>query len=223
MTSENNSVRDSAEIIKAKKAKKKKMLIGILAVTLLGAASWLLTEHPELFKKEENKPTTMYSDELTTYLFYPIDYDLDITKDSVYMGLNRYIYYKNGGETIGITDGNYEKYGPAVQFFAIYFNTIINGSANAHNLLYTDNYYKTNEEYDSFPPQMLYDILIEQLAMVENSDKTVTYKFNVSYKIHKNTGTFRNDIDSDSSRTLYYELIEDRDGRVLIDRITYYK
>lgn len=219
MTSENKPIEQQT----AKSAKKKKMLIGILIVTLLGGVSWLLTENPQLFKKEEQKPTSMYSDEVKSYLFYPIDYDLDVNKDAEYMGLDRYVYYKNGAETFAITDDDYAKHGTAVEFFGLYFQTIIRGNAKTYNTFFTENYYKTNKPYDTFPPQMLYDILIEQLSMTENEDKTITYKFNVSYKIHKNTGTFRNDIDSDSSKVLYYELIEDRDGRVLIDRITYYK
>lgn len=219
MTSENKPMEQQTE----KAAKKKKMLIGILIVTLLGGISWILTENPQLFKSEEHKPTSMYSDEVKSYLFYPIDYDLDVNADKEYMGLNRYVYYKNGAETFAITDGDYAKHGTAVEFFGLYFQTVIRGNAKTYNTFFTDNYYKTNEPYDDFPPQMLYDILIEQLSMAENEDKTFTYKFNVSYKIHKNTGTFRNDIDSDASRVLYYELIEDRDGRVLIDRITYYK
>ncbi len=208
---------------KAKKAKKKKMLIAILAVTVLGGVSWVLTENPQIFRIEEKKPASMYSDEIKSYLFYPVDYDLDVNADPIYRGLNRYVYYKNGAETFAITDDDYAKHGAVVEFFGLYFKTIIKGNATTYNTFFTDNYYKTNKAYDTFPPQMLYDILIEQLSMTENEDKTVTYQFNVSYKIHKNTGTFRNDIDSDSSKVLYYELIEDRAGRVLIDRITYYK
>ncbi len=206
-----------------KAAKKKKMLIGIIIVTLLGGISWVLTENPQLFQKETKEPTSMYSDEVKSFLFYPIDYDLDVRSDKTYMELNRYVYYKNGAETFAVTDGDYGKFGPAVEFFGLYFETVILGNAKTYNTFFTDNYYKTNKPYDSFTPQMLYDILVEQLSETENEDKTVTYAFNVSYKIHKNTGTFRNDIDSNTSRVLYYELIEDRDGRVLIDRITYYK
>jgi len=213
----------SAENKAAKQTKKKKMLIGIVVVTLLGAASWVLTESPRFLDTEGTKATSMYSDEVKTFLFHPIDYDLDITADSVYMGLDRYLYYKNGGETMAVTDGNYAKHGRPVEFFGTYFDTVIAGDAETYNTFFTDRYYASNKPRDSFPPQMLYDILIEQLTMTENEDKTVTYTFNVSYKIHKNTGTFRNDIDSDASRVLYYELIEGMDGTVKIDRITYYK
>ena len=133
------------------------------------------------------------------------------------------IMIKNGAETFAITDDDYAKHGAVVEFFGLYFKTIIRGNSTTYNTFFTDNYYKTNKAYGEFPPQMLYDILIEQLSMTENDDKTVTYQFNVSYKIHKNTGTFRNDIDSDSSKVLYYELIEYPNGRILIDRIAYYK
>lgn len=213
----------TAEQRNAKKARKKKMLIALIAVTLLGGLSWVLTENPQLFQKEKKEPTSMYSDEIKSYLFYPIDYELDVSADPVYRELDRYVYYKNGPETFAITDDNYAKHGPAVEFFGLYFKTVIKGNAKTYNTFFTDRYYKTNKAYDTFPPQMLYDILIEQLHMTENEDKTVTYGFNVSYKIHKNTGTFRNDIDSDSSKVLYFELIEDRNGRVLIDKIDYYK
>ena len=75
---------------------------------------------------------------------------------------------------------------------------------------------------ERFAPQMLYDIRIEMLSNDPQNDGTVLYAFNVEYKIHRNDGTFRNDIDSDASKKLYFELYEDTEGLVRIDRITYY-
>lgn len=220
MTPEKNPVREKA----AKQAKKKKMIIGIAAVTLLGAVSWALLENPQLFEpEEETKATSMYSDEIKSYIFYPSNYTLDVTTDETYMGLDRYVYYKNGGETIAVTDENYAQYGKAVEFFGSYFETIIAGDTETYNTYFTDHYYESNEPYTLFAPQMLYDILIEQLSQTENPDGTVLYTFNVSYKIHRNDGTFRNDIDSDASKTLYFELIGDANGTIKIDRITYYR
>jgi hypothetical protein len=51
----------------------------------------------------------------------------------------------------------------------------------------------------------------------------MNWAFNVTYMIHRNDGTFRNDLDSDSSKKLYFELIGWPDGTVKIDYITYYK
>ncbi len=206
-----------------KKAKKKKMLVGILVVTLLGAVSFALTEMPQLFGGNEGKTTSMYSDEIKSYIFYPINEDLDVTKDRVYMELDRYVYFKTGRETMAITDGNYAKHGSVASFFGTYFEAVVAGDGETYNTFFTDNYYKSNKSLTDFPPQMLYDILVEQLSLTENEDKTITYACNVSYKIHRNTGTFRNDIGSNASRTLYFELIESIDGTVKIDRIAYYK
>lgn len=208
---------------KKKTNKKQKMLIGILIVTVLGAFSWVLTEMPHLFTADDNSPASMYSDEVKSFLFYPIDPDIDITADRTYMEQDRYVYYKIGGETMAITDGNYARHGRPVAFFGDYFEAVIAGDADTYNTFFTDRYYNTADPLDDFPPQMLYDILIEELSMTENEDKTTTYAFNVSYKIHRNTGTFRNDIGSDASRVLYFELLESLDGTVKIDRITYYK
>lgn len=220
MKTEKNPAEEKA----AKQAKKKKMIIGIAVVALLGGVSWVLLENPQIFEpKNENKVTSMYSDELKSYIFYPTDYNLDVTADETYMGLDRYVYYKNGGETFAVTDGNYAQYGKAVAFFGDYFETVIAGDTETYNTYFTDHYYESNEPYIQFAPQMLYDILIEQLSETQNQDGTVIYTFNVSYKIHRNDGTFRNDIDSNASKTLYYELIEDATGTVKIDRITYYR
>ena len=70
---------------------------------------------------------------------------------------------------------------------------------------------------------MLYDLLIEQLSEQSNDDGSTVWGFNVSYKIHRNDGTFRNALPSDASKKLYFELIGTRDGEVKIDRVTYYK
>ena len=68
---------------------------------------------------------------------------------------------------------------------------------------------------------MLYNLNVTKLWEKVESDTVTRYAFDVTYMIHRNDGTFRNDIDSDSSKTLYFELIEEN-GVVKIDRITYY-
>lgn len=207
-----------------KNKKKRRMLLGILIVTLLGAISWVLQKNPQIFESQEKgKATSMYSDSIKSYAFYPTDYDLDVTADETYMELDRYVYFKNGAETLAVTDGDYAQYGADVAFFGDYFETVVAGDVETYNTYFTELYYESNAPYERFAPQMLYDIRIERLSQTENTDGTVRYAYNVSYKIHRNDGSFRNDIDSDASRTLYYELLEDAGGTVKIDRITYYK
>ena len=114
-------------------------------------------------------------------------------------------------------------YNEAVRFFVEYFETVIAGDVDTYNSYFSDEYYKIYEPYSLFAPQMIYDIEVEQLSEKINSDGTTDWTFNVKYKIYKNDGTFRNDIPSDASKTLYYELSADKNGNVLIDYITYYK
>ena len=209
----------------AKKQKKRKMLIGIIVVTLLGAVSWILLENPQIFERntKSEKPTSMYSDTLYSYSFYPTDYDLDPTKDERYMQYDRYVYYKNGAVSQAILEGEEEAYGPAVKFFTDYFKTVIAGDAETYNTYFTERYYEDYEPYVQFAPQMLYNIQVEQLSEVMNNDGTSEWTFNVTYMIHRNDGTFRNDLDSDSSKKLFFELIGYPDGTVKIDNISYYK
>ena len=207
-----------------KKKKKKRMLIGILIVTVLAAVSYILLENPQIFEpKKDKSPTSMYSDKLYSYVFYPSDYDLDVTADETYMGYDRLLHYKSGNVTVDVSREAADGYNDAVAFFVDYFDTVIAGDAETYNTYFTDKYYDSADPYDRFAPQMLYDLLIEQLSEQSNDDGSTVWGFNVSYKIHRNDGTFRNDLPSDASKKLYFELIGTRDGEVKIDRVTYYK
>lgn len=207
-----------------KKKKKKKMLIAIIVVSLLAAVSYILLENPQIFEKQEKQTiTSMYSDKLYSYVFYPADYERDITQDAEYMDLDRSVHYKLGYESVLVPREEAGDYNEAVQFFYDYFDVIMAGDVETYNTFFTDRYYEYYDPYVTFTPQMIYNIEVEQLSETLNDDGTVMWKFNVTYMIHKNDGTFRNDIESNASKTLYYELICDNDGNVLIDYITYYR
>ncbi len=207
-----------------KKKKKKRMLIGLLIIMVLAVISYILLENPQIFEgKKDSSPTSMYSDKLYSYVFYPSDYDLDVTADETYMGYDRLIHYKSGNVTIDVSEEDAADYNHAVAFFVEYFETVIAGDAETYNAYFTDQYYKSADPYSRFAPQMLYDILIEQLSENTTDDGTTVWGFNVSYKIHRNDGSFRNDLPSDASKKLYFELVGDKSGNVLINRITYYK
>ena len=212
---------------KKPQSKKRKKIIFIcilLAMCLFGAGGWyVLYGNPDIlpnaFQEIRQHVAGMYGSQ-ESYIYYPIDYDLEITTVREYMELDRDIHYKNGPETVMITDANLEFYGPDVQFFRRYFDYAISGDYEAYNQLFTDHYYESNEPYYSFTQQMIYDIVIEKLSATE-STKGVLYAYNVTYKIYRNNGTFRNDIGSDGAKTLYFELLQSGDS-ILIDRITYY-
>ena len=207
-----------------KRRSRTKVILVLAAVTVLAVLSWWLTsEKAGCAKKPTTEgPTSMYSDRLVSYAFYPSDYDLDVTTVDEYMQLDRIVRYKNGGLTLGVTKDDPDGTNAAVRFFLTYFDTVIAGDYETYNTYFTDHYYETEEPYVSFAPQMLYNIEVEQLDESVESDGTTKWTFYVSYMIYRNDGSFRNDIPSDAIRKLRYELIEDRDGTVRIDRICYY-
>lgn len=207
--------RKSAE---AKRKSKKRMIVAIVVITVLGVASWFLLEHADkLIPSGPPKITSMYSDRLLSFNFYPTDYELDVTKNEYYMGLDRYIHVQRGSENFAITDGDYASWGEEIEFFARYFEAAIAGDAEAYNALFTQNYYKTNEPYEIFAPQMIYGITLEQKAKTETS-----YVYDVTYAIYRNDGTFRNDIDSNAFKTLIFELVYES-GALKINAIDYYR
>ena len=73
-----------------------------------------------------------------------------------------------------------------------------------------------------FNPQMVYGARITYDSR-SNDEKGVWVRYKLEYMIHRNDGTFRNDLDSDSSKKLFFELIGYPDGTVKIDNISYYK
>lgn len=215
---------------KKKNKKQKIVLICVfLGFCIVGALSWfLLYGLPEknsnpMFdpeRLEEKDAIGMYGS-TQSYIFYPIDHDLDIMTEKEYLDLDRNLYYTRGSETVAVTEDSYKYYSDDVLFFVEYFKLATAGEYEKYNALFTENYYESNEAYYSFTQQMIYDMHIEKLDE-DNRDGTDYYTYNVSYRIHKNNGTFRNDIESDASKKLLYTLVEEN-GTILIDSINYYK
>ncbi|MBE6586892.1 MAG: hypothetical protein E7647_00590 [Ruminococcaceae bacterium] len=213
---------------KPRSSKKKKIvIISVFAgLLLLGVISWIiLYALPEknvnpMFSQEKQEEIVGMYGSTQSYIYYPIDYDLDIMTEKEYLDLDRCIYYTEGAETFSLNEYPLEELDADMQFFFKYFDLAISGNYDEYNKLFTENYYKSNEPYYSFTQQMIYDIRIERLGedVIDGDD---VFYYNVSYKIHRNNGTFRNDIGSDGSKTLCFTLV-DRNGTVLVDSINYY-
>lgn len=218
--SEKDTPADERNIDIEKKKRKKHVIVFLIIlgiITLVSLFSLYLISLLENRKPEETN--TMYSDGIHSYIFEKPHYGLDVTTVKEYMERERSLNYTFRGVTESIDDVN--GYGRDVQFFKEYFDTAIAGDHEKYNTLFTDHYYESNNPMNEFSPQMIYDINIKKLD--EISDDGVTrYKYDVWYKIYKNDGTFRNDINKESYKVLYFELVETDEG-VRIDRITYYK
>lgn len=218
----------------AEKHRKRRILIIVLvAVTLLSGLSWVLTEHADwigsLFAPRSKKAgqSVMYSDELHSYVFYPTDYSLDPAANEDYMNNTvRLMWYKDGPMEVGYAFDDaslWEGYNDAVLFFVRYFQTVLKGDAETYNTFFTERYLnnKNSVIYDRFAPQMVHNIHISQLSESTDNSGTTTWTFSVDYEIFRNDGTFRNDLPPDGgSRALYFTLIGDSSGKVLIDSIS---
>ena len=159
-----------------------------------------------------------YMDDIKSLTFYPADYNENIFEDEEYMAKNRYISYTKGSDTFVITNDDYSFYDPTVEFFAGYFNSVINGEYETYNDYFTEAYFIEQSNKERFTPQKLYDIEIKYTSS-SDVDGVTSYIYYVNYKIFENNGTFRNDIESDAARTLVYELHLYPDGEILINYI----
>lgn len=123
------------------------------------------------------------------------------------------VFYKKDSIKQSITDDVVNNYGEA---FAVVYNVIVairNGDATTYN------FYMGKKEFekDSFTQQQIYDILIT-FQPGYTDDEEVTYDkavFKVEYKIHENNGTYRNNIESDASRPIYF-IVDNSSGEMRV-------
>lgn len=202
--------------------KKKTVLIFVIAFVLIAVVGAIVLA----FNKEEEKAfvsSFVYNSdyEPKSYIFYEPDRDADIYADPDYQAVVSYLYYERDGIKTCITDGNFEKYGRPVVFFAKYFDALKAGDTEAFNSLHSQRYFENNRECTDIAPQRLYDITLTYLFEKDMADEiygeVTKYVFETKYMIMKNDGTFRSDVGSDASRKLYLELVETPDGNFFID------
>ena len=223
-SNDNNEVKTAGNVQDKKRAQKRgiiiafSVMIAIILIRYIGvpAMGQLIT----YLESHKSNYSSDYMDRIKSLSFYPADYDEDIFTDEEYMAQNRYISYTKGMNTFTITDDDYDAYDPTVGFFADYFNTVINGDYENYNSYFSEEYFKNQSNKERFTPQKLYDIEIKNKSTTINEeDGSTSYIYYVDYKIMKNNGTFRNDMESDSIRTLVYQLIMSDDGEILINYI----
>ncbi len=171
-------------------------------------------------KSDGNTPKSDYMDRVVSHTFYPSNYSEDIYADSDYMARDRRVAYTEGGDTyyIDIGSDGFADHGAPLAFFGRYFDAVIAGEYEDYDKFFTDFYLENQKNKEQFTPQKLYDIDIRLINSKAENGYT-TYNYYVSFKIEKNTGTFRNDIGSNSARRVVYELVESDNGEVLINYI----
>jgi hypothetical protein len=109
------------------------------------------------------------------------------------------------GETYSVEKQDLEKEDAYVSFFYNYFEAVKNGDCDAIADMYASDYENVPSD---FTVQMIYDMQISQSMDYESG-----LVFRVDYKIYRNNGTFRDDVGSDTTRSLSFTLI--REGETL--------
>ena len=205
--------------------KKKAVLTAVILMLIITVVGMIYlskesTDDPEFISSFVYE----YKVDHPSYIFYTPDYNADITKDEDYLKQVPYVYYTNSGITECITEENYSDYGPLVEFFGKYFDSLKAGDTETYISLHSDRYFANNFKPYQIAPQRLYNIKIELIASVMVDDPIYSSVekaiVETSYMIMKNDGTFRTDIGSDSSRKQYLEVVYD-DESIFIDAVGY--
>lgn len=155
--------------------------------------------------------------------FYP-PYEGDIFADREYLELDRSISYcadpDGYGETISMTDENIEEFNAEIRFLREWILLMTQGDSGRYNACFTENYFRSHEKQKSFAPQMIWQTVIyyQSVSSDENTgERLVTYR--LSYRIHRNDGTVRNDVGSDGAKPQYVVLRISADGSIGIDNL----
>ncbi len=201
---------------------KKKRIVLIISILFIVIA--LIGSVYMYFEKGEQPEfvaSFVYNSEYAppSYIFYTPD-EADIYADPDYLKVVPYIYYTDTSVTVCITDEDYSSYGPVMELFGKYFDSLKSGNASLFTSLHSKRYFDNNYKWEYIAPQKLYDINVEYLFEKDMSDElygdVTKYVYKTNYKIMKNNGTFRSDIPSDASRPLYLELVY-KNGELFID------
>lgn len=194
----------------------------VLALLLLAFGGTALIRHLTKPKPPQRKE----------YRFYPIVEGEDIFADAGYVTLDRNPYFENpnDGITVSFSADNLsaipEDLRLPVDLLLRYVDYAIHGQTEQLNALCSEKYLKSGFELkEEFTPQKIYDIKFTYNLrdVLEEEDGTWDrWRFWVEYKIRKNNGTFRSDMESDCSRRELFEITY-RDGKVEIDAIAPYR
>ena len=181
------------------------MLGALLLLLALLALAGILKLVSVFLKRPEPEEQTPY------IVFESADYDADITQDESYMQQDRRVWVSAGALSAPIDDEVYEDV-PLYVFFEGYFNALKAGDAAALRACYTDECARALKLPARITQQRVYDILLTLVSTAERSDdagfKYTESVFLFEYKIMKNDGTFRGDLESGAVRAQLVTLSE---------------
>jgi len=199
---------------------KKLIIIAVAAVMVLTLIAYVLTVVLEHVRDSINDTHSTPKNDVI--VFPPADYDENIFEDAIYMMFDRSIKFTQDGYGITLTEDELENFGAGAKLFYDYFNTVINGRYEEYPEFFSDRYKNDIELPEKFTMQKIYDIDIRLYSreQIDDSDKTYLETYEVRYKIRSNNGTLRNDVESDTTKPIVFELIvDDTNKTAVIDDI----
>jgi hypothetical protein len=202
------------------------LIIAVLFGSVIGIVILSFCAMFLLSDKNQNEPHSN-----GTYIFYEPDYDYDIMTDEEYLELDRQIYFKNqdtGITTVISKDNLNDAPGDQKEYIALlcdFIDYAINGESDKLNALFSQEYIDAEGKLKiDFTMQQLYNIRITYIqTLTEEVDGEIlnSCDYWLEYKIRKNNGTFRNDMESDCIREEYVRITQ-RDDRIGIDVLSPY-
>lgn len=142
--------------------------------------------------------------------FEESDPDYNIFEDTEWLDEDRYLHFSDGTEGTILTWESNER-GPVGYLLLKYFDAVMHGDVKAYNACFTSDYLKEHGETDYFTMQRVYNInilLMDSYSFEEGIYAGYTrYRLRVDYCIMRNDGTFRDDIPSDRSHPVVFEVL----------------
>ena len=161
-----------------------------------------------------------------TFDFEAADFEYDIFNDEEYLSLlsRGFISYSTGDSagnlTVSVSEENYSSYSEAVRLIIDLVKAAQNGDADAYNACFSKAYLNKEGKQPAFTMQQIYDVVITEGNEIAENGYSRT-EIELVYKIHKNNGTLRSDMGSDSVRKQYITVTNNNSNKLAkIEQIT---
>lgn len=211
-----NSEKTPQDIMGRKMPKKKKTLLIIIVIAI--AAFLLCGVIVALLEGASGQGSGGEVETIDPWLLEETKPEgFDIMEYEEYLKLDRTVYYNNkkSGIRVSVAPEEYYMYGEEFEILCQVLESVIAGDADVYNSFMGDKSLKKT----SFTQQQIYDIEISPYStQILTTKEGISYTecvFEVRYKIHENNGTYRNTVDSDMTRPLYF-VINDSTGDILV-------
>ncbi len=180
--------------------KKKGVIIGLLAiaaVVMLAALACLILFIIDFLIPDRNE------DDRFNINFATPDYTYNIADDEEYMLEDRRVWVNDGALSAPINDEDYSD-NQLYIFFEKYFTALQTGDIGSLKECYSDEMLSVMKLPSKLSMQRVYDIMLHYQSSEQKTDASgivyEEYVYKFEYKIMKNDGVFRRDLESDAIR-----------------------